>query len=112
MTVKSAVWKRYARFDGDVFCLRGVYPPQVLKCLSRINGVIRLSMHGDHNRVVPSGLGLAAVRAVAEYERIIPPTEKLLQNHMLIHMVTLSCDAMLRLSPFMCILCAFFVHFM
>ena len=112
MTVKSAVWKRYVRFDGDVFCLRGVYPPQVLKCLSRINGVIRLSMHGDHNRVVPSGLGLAAVRAVAEYERIIPPTEKLLQNHMLIHMVTLSCDAMLRLSPFMCILCAFFVHFM
>ena len=87
MTVKSAVWKRYVRFDGEVFCLRGLYPPPVLKCLSRLNGVIRLSMHGDHNRVVPRGLGLAAVRAVAAYERIIPPTEKLLQNHMIIHMV-------------------------
>jgi hypothetical protein len=115
MTVKSAVWKRYVRFDGEVFCLRGLYPPPVLKCLSRLNGVIRLSMHGDHNRVVPRGLGLAAVRAVAAYERIIPPTEKLLQNHMIIHMVTLlsvmRCCAW-RLPHFLCMLCASMVHFM
>ena len=86
-STKSASWKRWARFDGDVYSLRGIYSPSVLTCMFRINGIIRLALHGDHTRVVPVGLGSSAVRAIAAYENLIPPTQHLHQNHLIIHLV-------------------------
>ena len=119
-TFKSASWKRYVRYDGDVYCLREIYPRSTLKCIWQINGVLRLALHGDHNREVPGGLALAAVRAVSAYERILPPSQNLLQNHVIIHMVPIACHARERVMyllgvcyvHIMCIICAFHVLFM
>ena len=119
-TFKSASWKRYVRYDGDVYCLREIYPLSTLRCIWQINGVLRFALHGDYNRDVPSGLALAAVRAVSAYERILPPSQKLLQNHVIIHMVPIACGARECVMYLvgtcyvrdMCILCAFYVHFM
>ena len=98
-TFKSASWKRYVRYDGDVYCLRKIYPPATLRCIRQINGVLRLALHGDHNREVPDGLTLAAVRAVSAYERILPPSQNLMQNHVIIHLVPIACNVRLaRLS--------------